>query len=261
VAQRSGSVTQAEDSTDATTPHHPSPILLHDYERIAPEYYDATRHPTCADFRDASALLLRRALEAVRPNQGCYCEVGCGNSLLCELLDTDRGRDMIKGIKLLDSSESMLSYSARRWEHHGAELRIEEARQLPFTGGTVDLLVSCLGDPYNDRIFWQQVARVLSYDGVAIFTTPSYDWASYVRSAEDRFYSTFELRDGSIAQVPSMILAREDQLALFEDAKLVTEQISEFRLSQLGQPRLGSKVAPERGPDGSVVTCYVVRPR
>jgi len=262
VAHRSRSTTPAGDRTDATQPlHHLSPTSLSDYEPIAPEYYDPIRHPTCADFRDASAALLRSTLETLRPSPGSYCEVGCGDSLLCELLERSHRRDQIEGIRLIDSSETMLGYSAARWERRRTELLAEDARQLPFADGAIDVLVSCLGDPYNDRAFWQEVARVLSYEGIAIFTTPSYDWAWHLRPEQARSLATFELRDGTLAQVPSIILPSEEQFALFEEAKLVEEHFNEFRIGQLGHPRPGSKVAPERGPEATIVACYVVRPR
>jgi SAM-dependent methyltransferase len=221
------------------------------------------RHPTCADFRDASLALLRQALSTLRPSGGAVCEVGCGDSLLIELvLDGYLGRDVSR-IDLIDNSPGMLSYSARNWSRHPyPELHVADARDLPLEEASVNVLLSSLGDPYNDRAFWMEVGRVLKEDGIAIFTTPSYDWAHCYRDREELPYATFQLKSGRSVRVASIILPPDDQTSLIEgcgDPKLVVEDRYYFRIGQLGKPRERSKVMVERGPSASVVDCYIVR--
>ena len=231
------------------------------YEVVAPEYYQPEWHPTCADFRDASSALIRRVLFP-RLSGGTFCEVGCGDSLLCDLLLSGNLQPEPGRIDLVDSSPGMLSYSVNKWAHLSVGLWVADARRLPFAHGSINVLISSLGDPYNDRGFWMEVARVLAHDGMAIFTTPSYEWANEYRSADDEFCAVFKLMSGSLARLASIILPPDDQVGLIESCegtKLVVEEKYDFLLGELVEPRKGSKVMAERGPTSSVVTCYVVR--
>src|SRR3989442_58588 len=78
------------------------------YEDLALEYYDPNLHPTSANFREASAEVLRDWLEFVEFNGAWICEVGAGKSLIPEFLN---GRVCLDRLILVDSSPSMLAYS------------------------------------------------------------------------------------------------------------------------------------------------------
>jgi SAM-dependent methyltransferase len=255
VVQPSESSTTNEDDAGTSS-------SLDSYEIVASEYYDESKHPTCADFRDGSASLLRKVLTTFRPWTRVLCETGCGNSLLCELFLNGYPHPDLRQINLVDYSPTMLRYSTDRWTHSCVTAHVCDARDLPVVSGSVDVLVASLGDPYNDHSFWAEVGRVLAPDGIAIFTTPSYDWATAFRSENQQSVAQFQLEGGRLAQLPSLILSPDEQSELIEgsDPKLVLEDQFDFRIRQLGRPRSGSKVMPERGPDASVVTCYVVRP-
>ena len=253
MAQRSGSSTTEEEDSGSTSSNS--------YEIVASEYYDKSLHPTCADFRDASAALLRKVLNIFRPQARVLCETGCGYSLLCELFLNGFPHPDLERIDLVDDSQTMLRYSTEKWTHPCVKSHVCDARRLPVEDRTVDVLVASLGDPYNDPSFWAEVGRVLTPDGMAVFTTPSHEWASVFRPEDERFFAQFQLEDGSLARLPSLILAPDTQIEMIEscDPKLVLEEQFDFRIRQLGSPRPGSKVMPERGPNASIVTCYVAR--
>jgi SAM-dependent methyltransferase len=254
VVQRSESSTTNDDGAEPSS-------LSDSYEVVASEYYDERRHPTCADFRDASASLLRKVFTTFRPPRRVLCETGCGYSLLCELFLNGYPHAGLARIDLIDHSPTMLRYSTQKWTHPCVNSHVRDARDLPADDGSVDILVASLGDPYNDHEFWAEVRRVLTDEGMAIFTTPSYEWAREFRSERERSVAQFELEDGTLVQLPSLIQPPDEQIKLIESCKpkLVVEEQFDFRIRQLGRPRAGSKVLPERGPDASVVTCYVVR--
>jgi len=99
------------------------------------------RHPTCENFRAASKLLIQEWLS--NKTLGSAVEVGCGASLLAEVL-TER-RQSLASITLSDISPLMLAYS-NRYVKAGAKLVQASAEDLPLPAGSQESLVSCLGD-------------------------------------------------------------------------------------------------------------------
>jgi SAM-dependent methyltransferase len=266
VAQRSGS-SPVEGSKGGSIGSEPEdlstqrPTELSSYDVVASEYYDPVLHPTCADFRDASSALLAKALRQFRPPARSYCEVGCGKSLLCELFATKFHYQRMDAIDLIDSSDIMLGYSSDDWSKYGARLSCAEARELPLESSSVSVLLASLGDPYNDDAFWKEASRVLEHDGVGLFTTPSWDWAQRFRVNDDHRSAIFQLGDGRVVRLPSIVLPNEEQISLVEDCKLVVEEVYDFKVYQLLRSRPRSRIIPERGPDANVVTGYIVRKR
>jgi len=130
--------------------------VLSTYEEIAPEYYDSDRHPTCANFRAASHQSLLKFLRSADVNGKIVCEVGPGKSLLAEVLaELDcRPAEII----LIDLSPSMLRYSAQSGSRQKHAI-IGDGRILPLRGRSIDLLVSSLGDPYNEISFGRKQAE------------------------------------------------------------------------------------------------------
>lgn len=229
------------------------------YEDLAPEYYDSICHPTCANFREASADYLRQRIPFAYSKAWKVCEVGPGRSLVAELL-VESGL-AVNGLALVDSSSSMLKYS-EKWVHSGAELVIGDAFMLPLASDSFDLLVSSLGDGYNDRRFWREVHRVLRPGGISLFTTPSYDWAASFRDANDLRRMTlaeFALRDGRTLWVPSWIYSRDDQVKLIQQNELAVSEVDEIPMSVLEHKQLSQKLLPERGRSASIVTGYIIK--
>jgi len=195
------------------------------YDSVAQEYYDSERHPTCSNFREASLILLRKWHVPILQSSS-ICEVGPGRSLVAEFFLS--ARDNLDRLVLVDESPSMLAYS-EKWRNAGATLKIGSACSLPVPSNAFDLVVSCLGDPYNALSFWTEVRRVLIPGGTCLFTTPSFDWARSFRNgrnAADMESADFTLLDGTHVQLPSFILSPTDQARLIQSAGLTLEQES-----------------------------------
>lgn len=230
------------------------------YELLAAEYYDATRHPTCANFRVASKEIVRAWL-ADYSRTGDSCEIGCGMSVLAELLE--ERKLPLSQVHLVDSSPSMLGYSSK-WTAKGALLTVADATRLPFENDAIDLGVASLGDPYNEAAFWAEISRVLAPGGSLLFTTPSYEWASLYRrvNGADSVPSTaeFTLLNGSFVRAPSMILAADSQISLIDDTKnLKVSDTKAYTFSQLPQRNISPKLLVTMDADLPVVTGYRVQ--
>jgi SAM-dependent methyltransferase len=230
------------------------------YEMLASEYYDSTRHPTCANFRVASKAIVRAWL-ADFSRTGDSCEIGCGMSVLAELLE--ERKLPLNQLHLVDSSTSMLRYSSK-WTTEGALLAVADATMLPFENDAIDLCVASLGDPYNETAFWAEISRVLAPGGSLLFTTPSYEWASLYRTENgvDSVPSTaeFTLLNGSMVSAPSMVLAADSQIGLIEDTKnLKVSDTKPYTFSQLPKQNISHKLLVTRDADLPVVTGYRVQ--
>lgn len=220
------------------------------FDQIATEYYDSTRHPTCANFETASVRLLRDSNLAA-----CYrrrvLEVGSGRSVVAKLF-RELGASLSQ-LLLTDASAAMLSYSAD-YAKLGARTIVAEADRLPVSAQGVGVLVSSLGDPYNRPAFWREAFRILAPGGIGFFTTPSYEWARSFRrmSSESAGY---ELRDGTSAFFPSFIYAESHQRSMIESAGFLVTATRRVDLGVLA----GHVISPKllcHGTLSSIVTLY-----
>jgi SAM-dependent methyltransferase len=185
------------------------------YVSVASEYYDARRHPTCANFRAASAVYIRRALDKI-PGNRTVVDVGAGRSLVAELL-IEKGRS-VSGLILLDGSIQMLAHSVE-FVRSGAQAVIGDASGLPLLSASISVIIASLGDPFNTQEFWDEAARCLMPGGACIFTSPSYEWAQSFRNAsvkEREGFAFFELINGNSAYVPSLVRSMPHQIGMIE---------------------------------------------
>jgi len=228
-----------------TTPADP-------YEAIAPEYYDAVRHPTSANFRFASARLLRDVAGRLVTKSSDIVEVGCGDSVLMEVLK--ESQLFPRRVVLTDASPTMLAYS-RHWLGEGVELVVSEAESLMFSDGTFDVAVSILGDPYNTPAFWTEIARTTKPGGSVFFTTPSHEWSSAFRGSIPR--ALFDAAQGPDLAVASFVYSEDDQRTLIERAGLIVTKVLHAPRSWLPPNRISPKLQVLRFPNDPVVTAYV----
>ncbi len=228
--------------------------MIGQYEELAGEYYDPTRHPTCHDFRIGSLRLVKRWLldfpESIR-----ILETGAGRSVVAEIL-ADAGRSMT-GLTITDDSPSMLEYS-REWSRRGVTLQVASATHLPFNREDVELLVASLGDPYNVPEFWREAARVVVRHGCVIFTTPSHEWATTFRrvTSSARDEAEFELRSGRRVRVPSYVRRQAEQVKLVEPMGFTMRAKAEFMRSELGTIPVSPKLLVSTG-DLEIVTGFL----
>lgn len=232
------------------------------YELLAREYYDSRLHPTCANLREASKVLIRDWFRKFVDNAP-VCEIGAGRSVAAELL-LEMQRPL-SDLCLTDSVSAMLDYS-KKWESAVAKAIVADAADLPYAAGSFDLCVASLGDPYNQPGFWSELARVMSAHAHAIFTTPSYEWASRYRAdpsdEASSFSAEFLLADGSTIHAPSMVFQREEQVRLIEGAgTLEVIDFRQFTFSQLSSDSISPKLLVARDADLPIATGYLIRKR
>jgi SAM-dependent methyltransferase len=182
--------------------------------------------------------------------------VGCGESLIAEMLL--QRRSAFDELVLIDSSPSMLRYS-NAWRQHRIDLILADAASLPLRSNAIAALVSSLGDAYNTDGFWSEVARVLTRNGVALYTTPSFEWAHAFRDEGiDRMEAEFEIADGRIVRVPSVIIPPQEQVRLIEGHGLVVKNVMDVPIRALRETVISPKLVTDHGADLSMVTGYTV---
>jgi 2-polyprenyl-3-methyl-5-hydroxy-6-metoxy-1,4-benzoquinol methylase len=230
------------------------------YKMLADEYYDSVRHPTCANFRDASEQLIKSWLDTLLETAP-VCEIGCGMSLLAEMY-RQRGVSL-KNVYLTDSTPHMLAYSDK-WRSAGAHLLLADAAELPFSQNSITACVASLGDPYNRPTFWNELSRIMMHGSYAVFTTPSFEWAAKYRlsakdgSTEDS--AAFLLADGGSILTPSIIHPSHDQVSMIERVNgLKVVSINSIVYSQLRSMEISHKLLVVKDQDQPVVTGYLVQ--
>jgi SAM-dependent methyltransferase len=124
---------------------------------------------------------------------------------------------------LIDNSPAMLAYSTK-WILMGVKSEVADATSIPAPDGSVDILISSLGDPYNTATFWLEVARVLRTGGTALFTTPSPEWANSFRLENEIDSAEFVRRDGAVLMLPSFVPSEAAQLQMFSHAGLTLRE-------------------------------------
>lgn len=223
------------------------------YSRVAREYYDPLRHPTCANFREASRLYIDHVLGAVACF-GFVTEIGAGESIAAGILNCNA--PPFDRLILLDNSIEMLSYSQKYFGDRVLGV-VSDALRLPFKDASMSTILCSLGDPYNVRAFWDEVARCLSPGGTCVFTVPSYEWAEPFRAnsaAERPNWALFELSDGQEVYLPSLIRNVPDQIELIEAASLTVSGWKDITLELVPRPH-SQKLAKA----AAVITGYTVQ--
>lgn len=226
------------------------------YGEVAVEYYDAARHPTCSNFNELSRIYLGRA-PIWHNAYARILEVGAGSSAVASILSS-RG-STLEQLTITDVSEAMISHS-RGWASRGATLRLMDAECTDLPDGSVDLLVSSLGDPYNTQRFWSEASRILCAGGLVAFTIPSFQWAARFRSggaAQNLFRAEFLTREGRVIYVPSTILPLEDQVAMIEYSGLVVLDFKDLGADELGTSPKSPKTAVFADQRSSLVWGFV----
>jgi 2-polyprenyl-3-methyl-5-hydroxy-6-metoxy-1,4-benzoquinol methylase len=228
------------------------------YDRIAVEYYDAARHPTCADFRDASRMLLMEFLAGEIPGPRAL-ELGAGKSLLAECFAA-RGFPL-ETLTITDASATMLAYS-EPWRARGATLAVASVDSFEAVDASFDLIASCLGDPYNTPALWRRITHWLAPGGACFYTTPSFAWAERFRPRHQSGREAVAefLVDGESIYVPSWVLRPKAQCAMIEAAGLRVEGMSVVTRRDLPSGARSMKLdQPDMAADLPILTAFCVR--
>jgi ubiquinone/menaquinone biosynthesis C-methylase UbiE len=225
------------------------------YDDIAEEYYNASLHPTCSNFRDASVKAIKKF--SLPDNYGqIVLDLGSGKSILPDV--------QIKygELVLADSSAKMISHSNTLFTLRKPHMIVSDARHLALKDNCFDLIIMSLGDPFNLDIVWKEVARVMKIEGVCVFTTPTHHWADQFRRVEANEkidHALFVLSDKSRRYAPSFVPDDDSQKTMFERAGLVVCGIVDVPVSELDQPVSWKLLVDGRGL--SVVRGYLLQRR
>lgn len=211
------------------------------YSAVAREYYNAVRHPTCANFGDLSEQFLTPRLKTLLSSNSKVLEVGAGRSIVAPIMAEKLGR--LDNLTLLDSSIEMLEYS-RSWKPLGATFVVAEACKTALAPNSFDFIVSSLGDPYNCSPFWLEMRRIIASGGLCLFTTPAPGWVAWFRKEETMDQAEFLLDSGATVVVPSFILAKDRQRAVFRTAGWEIVESATYSAQDVKGP-LSPKVIPD----------------
>jgi SAM-dependent methyltransferase len=216
------------------------------YDEVASEYYDRSLHPTCADFRAASRIALRRHFGATA-TQGKVADLGCGLSLVSEFVSKD--------LVLVDGSPGML---AQNLGH--AEQRLVNVEEDCFAQSEFDWVFAILADPFNSMLAWKNINAALKAGGRCLFVVPSYLWTSKFRNSasdEQPGLAHFVKADNSSVFLPSLVYEEAEQAALVEAAGLQvidTGHVFVRELAHVNSP----KVSQYLSADDAILDVYVV---
>ncbi|MGM5026907.1 class I SAM-dependent methyltransferase [Tardiphaga sp. 862_B3_N4_1] len=192
------------------------------YEAVASEYYDECAHPTCADFRAASALYLTRLFDLELPT-GRVADIGCGRSLLVDF----NVRDLV----LVDKSRGMLLHNSTSYEQRALDVERQEFGEREF-----DWIFAILGDPYNSPSAWGNIARALKAGAQCVFIVPALQWAQKFRSVEDKErvgFARFLTLNGDTVFLPSLIVDLDSQIEMISAVGLSLDAVDHVSVGQL----------------------------
>jgi ubiquinone/menaquinone biosynthesis C-methylase UbiE len=223
-----------------------------DYDLVAAEYYDAQRHPTCANFGELSVRFLGERILKLAPPGSRILEVGAGRSIVAPIL-ADAGRPLAS-LTLLDESAAMLAHSAE-WQSRSVAMIVADACATALRAANYDVIVASLCDPYNRPAFWQEMTRLLSPNGCCLATLPAHEWVACFRDGGKIDDAEFVLADGRRIAMPSFVPPVERQLAMVAAAGLQVIDMATFSAADLTgtpSPKLnvfapGSKAPVLRG--------------
>ena len=226
------------------------------YDQVAEEYYDASLHPTCANFRQLGHLFFSHLRS--NPNFekklriGNILETGAGFSTVAETLSGDLGD--LHNLTIQDASEGMLKHSIR-WQNSFKEIYVSDARQLQAEDKSYDMVCSFLCDPYNDQRLWHEVNRVLKNNGVWVMTCPSHHWAKRFRPADGSKSSRFITRDEREVDLPSITYPVSQIVSGVEKAGPYLRQYVGYTTDHL-KGEVSEKLYAE-GSGGAVLDCFL----
>lgn len=224
------------------------------YDEVAAEYYDSSRHPTCANFWELSNAFLvpriQRLASAPR-----ILEVGCGRSIAAAALA--EGTHALNALTLIDQSPRMLAHSLD-WKTRGAQLKIADAQATGLNSNNYQLLVSSLGDPYNGQPFWNEVYRLLTAGGVCLFTTPSREWAERLRAKSELSVAEFLRADGVKIFVRSEISDLDEQIEMIERSGLRVDEIRSFTAADISGRRSPKLLVTEHTLESVIVRGFSI---
>jgi len=228
------------------------------YRLVAAEYYDASLHPTCANFRSASRLALQRHASAFQQPRATILEVGAGRSIHAEICTN--WRQLRQRLILNDAAQEMLAYSADVIKD-GAETIIGNVADISIQSGSIDCIISSLGDPYNDDRFWLTCYNALRLSGFIIYTTPAFGWASKFRNADShsKFAAEFVTMLGQKIDMPSFIYNQTEQIKMIQKVGFSVTSFGSINLHEISHQNISPKLNVLNDPYLPIIDWYICK--
>jgi len=231
------------------------------YDDIAEEYYDSSRHPTCANFREISKNFLTENILYLIESAIIF-DIGAGNSIVAEI------KSEIKSISarvvISDKSRNMINNSRSLHAYIDAVCICDAQKDLSAMVdyfGKCDLAICNLGDPYNTKNFWLQLSRIVKDQGNVIFTTPSYEWSQSFRANHQNgnlVSAEFATKNG-VKHVPSFIHSNKTQSKMMDRYGFQIQSIEKLALNRLSSNNISEKISSSIDKREGVVTAYIAR--
>jgi len=217
------------------------------YDLIAAEYYSEVKHGACRNFRQASETLVKAMID-IQPEDKVL-EVGAGMSFAAPLMKEQNLS--LSNLCLADSSDGMLSHS-EKWRAEGATLLLSAAEAIPLADKSINIVISLMGDPYNNPLFWLEMSRVLSSQGQIIMTVPAYQWNRLHGDGQQAIFTT---EKGKRVSVPSFVFEYQQQVMMVERVGFLLEEYCLFSKGEL-QGKV-SKAFVSTDDDQAIVEAYL----
>lgn len=234
---------------------------LSEYDDLSEEYYDAERHPTCANFYSLSYRWIRKQLSSLPSHFNRCLEIGAGYSIMAKLRSD--GFDRVGWLAISDKSELMLNYSRglAKFYDEALILDIEDTENAKrVCSKDYDLVVASLADPYNGPRLWQTLNQIMATNGRVVFTTPSYEWTTSFRKLEQAGkidLAEFVSKSGDIIYLRSDVLSAAKQIELCYRHGFRLELLEQVYCDDIPVAELSWKLDRVRGLKMPALTGYM----
>jgi trans-aconitate methyltransferase len=215
------------------------------YDKVALEYYDEIRHPTCADLREASRLFFARLFEKEDPS-GRLADIGCGRSLVAEFKKSE--------LVLVDSSTQMLDQNNFEIKRRVIDVEFESFGESEF-----DWIFAVLADPYNSISSWNNIFKALKVSGTCVFIVPSFVWSQKFRlrdSGEREGFARFIIAGGEDVFLRSVIVSSQEQEQLIIRAGLQLHRCEHVYTKDMTMIK-SAKISGVLSPDEPILDIYI----
>ncbi len=167
------------------------------YSKVAIEF-DIHNRPTTRDFHILSCEFFNYAINKyIKDGMNCL-EIGPGS---------DWVRESIKLPKINYFSIDISSEMIRLYNHDTIQT---SARYMDFPDNTFEIVISSLADPYLYPSAICEIRRVLTHDGIFIFSCPTKSWSQGIRTLGDALITSFSLQNNSKAEVYSFTFNNDE---------------------------------------------------
>ncbi len=170
------------------------------YSKVAAEF-DGDNRPTTRDFHVLSKEYFNHAVDKyIKEGMTCL-EIGPGSDWLR------------RTITLSEVKYYSIDISVEMIRLYNQDTIQTSARYIDFPDNTFEVVLSSLADPYLYPSAICEIRRVLTQNGVFIFSCPTKSWSQGIRARGSAFITSFSLQNNSKVEVYSFTF-NNDELSM-----------------------------------------------